>query len=137
MVYFPSLFWSWKASLNLTCKCVIVVQLEPHLGNWLMTWVDIDLGVFNADGDQGPGDHPQVHPGPPRPPAQVGVRGQDTAPHPMILRPSLQHGSNARGRLEIMTDTLNFRSQLCLETKEIYLLELELFEPLLLLQRLL
>ena len=103
-----------------------------------MTWVDFDLGLLDADGDQGPGDHPQVHPGPPRPPAQVGVRGQDTAPHPMILRPSLHHGgSNAREGLEIVNDTLNFRSQLCLETKDIYLLELKLFVPLLLLQRLL
>ena len=65
-----------------------------------MTWVNIGLGVVDADGDPGPGDHPQVHPGPPHPPAMVRIRCQHTAPHSMVLRPSLQQESFVRGGLE-------------------------------------
>ena len=50
-----------------------------------------DLGSLEANGDLGPGDHPQVRPCPPRPPANVRVRGQDAAPHPVVLWPGLKN----------------------------------------------
>ena len=101
MIYIPSMFRSRKASLNLTYKCVIVVQLELHPGKWLVItdYTDVAfLYVLAADGDLGPGDHTQVSPGLARPPAQVRVRGQDAAPHPVIFGPSLQRESNSGRR---------------------------------------
>ena len=92
MIHIPSMFRSRKASLNLTYKCVIVVQLEPHLGKWLVISDHTDVAlpcVLEAYGDLGPGDNSQVSPGLARPPAQVRVRGQDAAPQPVILGPGL------------------------------------------------
>ena len=81
MIDFPVMVRSRKTSLNVTDKGIIVIQLELHPGNCLIPSGEVCLtpltvaGVFEADGDLGRGDNPQVHPGQPRPPAQVRVRG--------------------------------------------------------------
>ena len=127
MIDFPVMVRSRKTSLNVTDKGIIVIQLELHPGNCLILSGEVCLtpltvsGVFEADGDLGRGDNPQVHPGQPRPPAQVRVRGQHAAPRPMILWTSLKHvilfgGKNRNGF------TLKARSQLCKETNARYVL---------------